>query len=70
VEITEEDSKGKQRKHTKDEECQKYFPDKFATLRPAFSKSGTITAASSSKMNDGAAALILMSEEAAKERGL
>ena len=70
VEITEEDSKGKQKKHTKDEECQKYFPDKFAGLRPAFSKSGTITAANSSKMNDGAAALVLMSEEAAKERGL
>jgi len=48
----------------------KFFPDKFAGLRPAFQKNGTITAANSSKMNDGAAALVLMSEEAAKDRGL
>ena len=42
------------------------MPDKFASLPPAFSKDGTITAANSSKINDGAAAFVLMSEEAAK----
>jgi acetyl-CoA C-acetyltransferase len=46
------------------------MPDKFAGLKPAFSKTGTITAANASKLNDGAAALVLMSEEAARERGL
>lgn len=57
-------------KISKDEECQKFMPDKFAGLKPAFAKNGTITAANSSKINDGACAFVLMSEEAAKERGL
>lgn len=39
-------------------------------MKPAFAKTGSITAANASKINDGAAALVLMSEEAAKERGL
>jgi acetyl-CoA C-acetyltransferase len=39
-------------------------------LRPAFAKDGTITAANASKINDGAAALVVMSAEAAKKRGL
>lgn len=43
--------------------------DKIATLKPAFKKEGTITAASSSSINDGAAALVLMSEELAKKMG-
>lgn len=55
---------------SEDEECKKFFPDKFAKLRPAFDKEGSITAANSSKINDGAAALILMSEDEAKARGL
>jgi acetyl-CoA C-acetyltransferase len=42
---------------------------KIPTLRPAFKKDGTITAASSSSINDGAAALVLMSEEQAKQDG-
>ncbi len=46
------------------------MPEKFPSLKPAFAKNGTITAANASKLNDGACALILMSEEAAKERGL
>lgn len=46
------------------------MPDKFPGLKPAFAKNGTITAANSSKINDGAVAFVLMSEEAAKERGL
>lgn len=53
-----------------DEEPTRFFPDKFASLRPAFEKDGTITAANASKINDGAAALIVMSEEEAKARGL
>lgn len=39
-------------------------------MRPAFSKTGTITAANASKLNDGACTLILMDEETAKQRGL
>jgi len=46
------------------------MPEKFASLKPAFAKNGTITAANASKINDGAAAMILMSEQAAKDRGL
>ena len=43
--------------------------DKIATLRPAFKKDGTITAASSSSINDGAAALVLSRASTAKELG-
>ncbi|HFI0272816.1 TPA: acetyl-CoA C-acetyltransferase [Streptococcus suis] len=41
--------------------------DKLATLRPAFKKDGTVTAANASGINDGCAVLVLMSEEKAKE---
>jgi acetyl-CoA C-acetyltransferase len=44
--------------------------DKIPTLKAAFKKDGTITAASSSSINDGAAALVLMRESEAKKRGL
>ena len=43
---------------------------KIATLKPAFSKDGTVTAASSSSISDGAASLVLMSAAAAQSRGL
>ena len=43
--------------------------DKIATLKPAFKKDGTITAASSSSINDGAAALVMMRESTAKQLG-
>ena len=43
--------------------------DKIASLKPAFKKDGTITAASSSSINDGAAALVLARESTAKELG-
>ncbi|GAB1385550.1 acetyl-CoA C-acetyltransferase [Melaminivora sp.] len=43
--------------------------DKIASLRPAFKKDGTITAASSSSINDGAAALVLMRQSTARELG-
>ena len=45
-------------------------PDKIPTLKPAFSKDGTITAASSSSISDGAAAVVLTRESVAKARGL
>ena len=45
-------------------------PSKFASLRAAFSKDGTITAANASSINDGASALILASEDAVKKHGL
>jgi len=44
--------------------------ESIAGLRPAFSKDGTVTAANASGINDGAAALVLMSEDEAKRRGL
>jgi len=43
---------------------------KIATMKPAFNKDGTVTAASSSSISDGAAALVVMSAAAAAERGL
>lgn len=46
------------------------MPDKFPGLKPAFAKNGTITAANSSKINDGACAFVLMTEDTAKEYGL
>lgn len=44
--------------------------DKIPTLKPAFAKDGTVTAANSSSISDGAAALVLMRESEAKKRGL
>lgn len=55
---------------TEDEEYKKLKADKVATLKPAFGKDGTVTAVNASKINDGAAALVLMSAEKAKELGL
>jgi len=45
-------------------------PDKIPSLRPAFKKDGTITAANSSSISDGAAALVLMKKSEAEKRGL
>jgi acetyl-CoA C-acetyltransferase len=53
----------------KDEGPQKAKLDKIPSLKPAFKKDGTITAASSSSINDGAAALVLMRESTAKKLG-
>ncbi|MFN4082594.1 MAG: acetyl-CoA C-acyltransferase [Bacteroidia bacterium] len=53
-----------------DEEYTKVNFEKLKTLKPAFEKDGTITAANASKLNDGASALILCSEEKVKELGL
>ena len=54
----------------KDEEPWKVKFDKIASLKPAFLKDGTVTAANASTMNDGAAALVLMSAEKAQAMGL
>jgi acetyl-CoA C-acetyltransferase len=53
-----------------DEEYKNVFLDKIPALRPAFDKEGTITAANASTLNDGASALILVSEEAVEKYGL
>lgn len=55
---------------TKDEEFTNVKLDKIPSLNPVFTKDGTVTAANASTINDGAAALILMSEEKAMALGL
>jgi len=54
----------------KDSEYSKINFDKLKTLRPAFDKEGTITAANASTLNDGASALVIMSSEKAKALGV
>ena len=53
-----------------DEEFKNVKLDKIPYLKPAFSKDGTVTAANASTINDGAAALVLMSKEKAKSLGI
>jgi acetyl-CoA C-acetyltransferase len=55
---------------SKDEEYTNVKMEKIPALRPAFTKDGTVTAANASTINDGAAALVLMSKEKADELGL
>ena len=55
---------------TRDEQPGKARPEKIPMLKPAFRKDGTVTAANSSSISDGAAALVLSSKEAADARGL
>ena len=55
---------------TTDEEFTNVKLEKIPALRPAFTKDGTVTAANASTINDGAAALVLMSKDKAKELGL
>ena len=62
--------KGEPLLFSKDEEPFNVKFDKIPTLNPAFQKEGTVTAANASTMNDGAAALVLMSKEKADELGL
>lgn len=54
----------------KDDEPQKVKFDKIPSLKPAFDKNGIVTAANSSKLNDGAAAVIVASQEKVNELGL
>lgn len=62
--------KGDPIKFFKDEEPFNVKFDKIPELKPAFQKDGTVTAANASTLNDGAAALVLMSKEKAEELGL
>ncbi|MFA7555817.1 MAG: thiolase family protein [Spongiibacteraceae bacterium] len=52
-----------------DEQPGKAMPEKIPQLKPAFKKDGTVTAANSSSMSDGAAAVLLMRESTAEEKG-
>ncbi len=69
VSVEIKDKKGTVQMAT-DEEPSKTQFDKIPTLRPAFDKEGTITAANASKINDGGAAVVLMKESTAKAKGL
>ena len=53
-----------------DEEPERFNFDKMVSLKPAFKKDGTITAANASKINDGAAAVLMMSSDTAHSLGL
>ncbi len=55
---------------TMDEELDRVNFDKISSLRPVFEKEGTVTAANASSINDGAAAVLVMSEKKANELGL
>jgi acetyl-CoA C-acetyltransferase len=62
--------KGEATKFEKDEEPWNVKFDKIPGLKPAFGKEGTVTAANASTMNDGAAAVVLMSSEKANQLGI
>jgi len=68
VEIT--DRKGNIIQVKEDEEISNVFFEKIPTLKPVFKKDGTVTAANASTLNDGAAALVLMSSAKATELGI
>jgi acetyl-CoA C-acetyltransferase len=61
---------GKTESVATDEQPPKAKPDKIPTLKPAFRDGGTVTAANSSSISDGAAALIMMRESEAEKRGV
>lgn len=67
--VTIKTRKGEQIFDTDEQPAKANF-DKIPTLRPAFAKEGTITAANSSSISDGGAALVLMREDDAKAQGL
>jgi len=62
--------KGEPLMMSEDEEYKNVRMDKIPTLRPAFDKEGTVTAANASTLNDGASAVVLMSKEKMEELGL
>lgn len=70
IKVKVTDHKGNITMVTEDEEVQKVNFDKIPNLRPVFKKEGTVTAANASSINDGAAAVLLMSAEKADELGL
>lgn len=70
ITVKVKDRKGNVTEIRKDEELKKVNYDKIPSLRPVFDKKGTVTAANASSINDGAAAVLIMSEEKAKELNL
>jgi len=68
--VTVDLGKGKTMVFDTDEHPRETSLEKLASLKPAFKKNGTVTAGNSSGVNDGAAALLLASEEAVKKYGL
>ncbi|HYW35447.1 MAG TPA: acetyl-CoA C-acyltransferase [Balneolaceae bacterium] len=67
ITVKVKDRKGNVTKVRMDEELNRVNFDKISSLGPVFEKEGTITAANASSINDGAAAVLLMSEEKARE---
>ena len=70
ITVKVKDRKGNVEEVTMDEELKKVNFDKLPKLNPVFEKDGTVTAANASGINDGAASLLVMSEEKAEELGL
>eukprot|EP00871_Galdieria_phlegrea_P002895 jgi/Galph1/3606/GphlegSOOS_G2289.1 len=70
VAVPIEDKKKGTQLVTEDEEYTKANYEKVPSLRPVFQTDGTVTAANASSISDGAAALVIMSEEKAKELGV
>lgn len=70
VPVEIKDRKGEITLFSQDEEPAAVKFDKIPSLKPVFKKDGTVTAANASTLNDGAAALVLMSAERAKEMGI
>lgn len=70
VPVTIPQRKGDPIVFSEDEEYKNVKLEKIPSLRPAFSKDGTVTAANASTLNDGASALILASKEAVEKHGL
>lgn len=70
IKMNVKDRRGNVTEVVRDEEIDRVNFDKIPTLRPVFDKEGSVTAANASSINDGAAAVLLMSEEKALELGL
>jgi acetyl-CoA C-acetyltransferase len=70
IKMKVKDRKGNVTEVEKDEELDKVRFEKIPELRPVFDKEGTVTAANASSINDGAAAVLVMSADKAKELGL
>jgi acetyl-CoA C-acetyltransferase len=70
VPVAIQNKKGNPTVVSEDEEPSKTNFDKIPTLRPVFQADGTVTAANASKINDGASAVVVMTEENARKRGI
>lgn len=70
IKMNVKDRRGNVTEVIRDEEIDRVNFDKIPALRPVFDKEGSVTAANASSINDGAAAVLLMSEEKAQELGL